>query len=166
MSVHEYLKGNDHLARQDHFYSHRTHLDHDRVKAGDFSLTLKDPCFRDSGTYICTVHKNRAIYTQQVVRLRVKEFPRHGVISSPGAHLLRGAAGEVPSAQGFDSLLQGAVQGGLSTGLRVQEQQPGHGLDEDLLPQADVPGQLGPDHTCRSRDSPGSTTTTSTTASQ
>ncbi|XP_078134104.1 uncharacterized protein LOC144535477 [Sander vitreus] len=73
MSVHEYVNGNNHLARQDHFYSHRTNLEEDPLGNGDFSLTLKDPCFRDSGTYICTVYKAREIYTQKVVRLRVKE---------------------------------------------------------------------------------------------
>lgn len=66
------------------------------------------------------------------------QFPGHGVVSAPGAHFLLGAAGEVTSAQVFDSLLQGAVQRGLSSGLRVQEQHLGYGLDENLLPQADV----------------------------
>ncbi|KAF1375270.1 hypothetical protein PFLUV_G00237830 [Perca fluviatilis] len=73
MTVHEYVNGNDHLATQDRFYSNRTKLEKDPLMNRDFSLTLKDPCFRDSGTYICTVYKTREVHTQQVVRLRVKE---------------------------------------------------------------------------------------------
>ena len=72
MTVHEYVNGNDHLATQDRFYSNRTKLEKDPLMNRDFSLTLKDPCFRDSGTYICTVYKNREIHTQKVVRLKFK----------------------------------------------------------------------------------------------
>lgn len=79
------------------------------------------------------------------------QLPGHGVISGPGAYFLYSAAGEVAPAQRFDSLLQAAVQRGLSSGLRVQEQQLGDGLDENLLPQADVTRQLGADDTCRAR---------------
>lgn len=75
----------------------------------------------------------------------------HTVVSAMGAHILRSAAGEVTPAERFDSFLQGAVQCGLSSCLRVQEQQPGNGLDENLLPQADVPGQLSANNTCRGR---------------
>ena len=76
------------------------------------------------------------------------QFSGHGVISGSVTHFLCGAAGEITPAQRFDSLLQGAVQCGLSTGLCVQEQQPGDGLDEDHLPQADMSGQLGLHDAC------------------
>lgn len=79
------------------------------------------------------------------------QFTSHRVVFGPAVHVLYGAAGEVASAQRFDSLLQAAVQRRLSSGLRIQEQEFGHGFDEDLLPQADVSGQLGPDDTCRTR---------------
>lgn len=68
-----------------------------------------------------------------------------------GVHFLHAAAGEVTAAQRLDSLLQGAVQRRLSAGVRVQEQEAGHGLDEHLLPQADVARQLGADDSCRGR---------------
>ncbi|KAF1375267.1 hypothetical protein PFLUV_G00237800 [Perca fluviatilis] len=70
MIVHEYRNG--HLIRQDKFYSNRTTLERHRVTIGDFSLTLRNPCFRDSATYICTVYKNRDIHVQKVVRLKFK----------------------------------------------------------------------------------------------
>ncbi|TDG98515.1 hypothetical protein EPR50_G00201050 [Perca flavescens] len=72
MKVHEYRIDNNHPVRQNEYYSHRTNLEEDPETNRDFSLTLKDPCFRDSGTYICTVHKKRNIHTQKVVQLRVK----------------------------------------------------------------------------------------------
>ncbi|KAF1375264.1 hypothetical protein PFLUV_G00237770 [Perca fluviatilis] len=71
MIVHEYRNG--YPIRQDKFYSNRTDLERHRATMGDFSLTLKDPCFRDIGTYICTVYKNREIHTQKVVRLKFKD---------------------------------------------------------------------------------------------
>ncbi|KAF1375266.1 hypothetical protein PFLUV_G00237790 [Perca fluviatilis] len=71
MIVHEYRNG--HLVRQDKFYSNRTTLEQHRVTIGDFSLILRNPCFRDSGSYICTVYKNRDIHVQKVVRLKFKE---------------------------------------------------------------------------------------------
>ncbi|KAM6917363.1 uncharacterized protein PEZ65_013184 [Lycodopsis pacificus] len=71
MKVHEYRNGGNYLVRQDEFYCDRTKMEKEPLKTGDFSLSLRNPCFRDSGSYICTVHKDRAILTQRVVRLRV-----------------------------------------------------------------------------------------------
>ncbi|KAF1375268.1 hypothetical protein PFLUV_G00237810 [Perca fluviatilis] len=71
MIVHEYRNG--HPIRQDQFYSNRTDLHHYQLGIGDFSLTLRNPCFRDIGTYICTVYKNREIHAQKVVHLKFKE---------------------------------------------------------------------------------------------
>ncbi|KAK1894082.1 Butyrophilin-like protein 2 [Dissostichus eleginoides] len=71
MRVHEYCNGNNHLVRQDEFYCNRTKMQEEPLKTKDLSLTLREPCFRDSGTYICTVHKDREAVTQKVVRLRV-----------------------------------------------------------------------------------------------
>ncbi|KAL3049780.1 hypothetical protein OYC64_009103 [Pagothenia borchgrevinki] len=71
MRVHEYCNGNNHLVRQDEFYCDRTEMQEEPLKTRDLSLTLRDPCYRDSGTYICTVHKDREVWTQKVVRLRV-----------------------------------------------------------------------------------------------
>ncbi|KAF1375265.1 hypothetical protein PFLUV_G00237780 [Perca fluviatilis] len=73
MKVHEYQIDNNYPVRQNEFYSHRTNLEQHQLGIGDFSLTLRNPCFRDSGTYICTIHKNRNIYTQKVVQLEFKE---------------------------------------------------------------------------------------------
>ncbi|KAA8582416.1 hypothetical protein FQN60_009156, partial [Etheostoma spectabile] len=72
MKVHEYRNHSHYAATQDTFYFNRTKMEKDPLRTGDFSLTLRDPCYRDSGTYICTVHKNRDILMQKVVRLQVK----------------------------------------------------------------------------------------------
>ncbi|XP_034001965.1 butyrophilin-like protein 2 isoform X2 [Trematomus bernacchii] len=71
MRVHKYCNGNNHLVRQDEFYCDRTKMQEEPLKTRDLSLTLREPCYRDSGTYICTVHKDREVWTQKVVRLRV-----------------------------------------------------------------------------------------------
>ncbi|KAI4796128.1 hypothetical protein KUCAC02_029440 [Chaenocephalus aceratus] len=71
MRVHKYCNGNNDLARQDEFYCDRTKMQEEPLKTRDLSLTLRDPCYRDSGTYICTVHKDREAVTQKVIRLRV-----------------------------------------------------------------------------------------------
>ncbi|TDG98513.1 hypothetical protein EPR50_G00201030 [Perca flavescens] len=74
MKVHEYRNYTNNPVTQDEFYSHRTkmEMEKDPRKTGDFSLTLMYPCFRDSGTYICSVYLNRDIWMQKVVQLRVK----------------------------------------------------------------------------------------------
>ncbi|XP_034057617.1 uncharacterized protein LOC117536733 [Gymnodraco acuticeps] len=71
MRVHKYCNGNNDLIRQDEFYCNRTKMQEEPLKTKDLSLTLRDPCYRDSGTYTCTVHKDREAVTQKVVRLRV-----------------------------------------------------------------------------------------------
>lgn len=58
--------------------------------------------------------------------------------------------------QRLQPLLQAAVQRGLSSSLWVQEQELGHGLDEHLLPQADVTRQLSANDTCRATGRPQS----------
>ncbi|XP_034721736.1 uncharacterized protein LOC117940625, partial [Etheostoma cragini] len=72
MKVHEYRNHSHYAATHDTFYLNRTKMEKDPVRTGDFSLTLRDPCYRDSGTYICTLHKNRHIWMQKVVHLQVK----------------------------------------------------------------------------------------------
>ncbi|XP_018517024.1 uncharacterized protein LOC108873348 isoform X1 [Lates calcarifer] len=64
MKVHTYQSGNDGRVRQDEFYSGRTKMETNPVNRGELSLTLSDPCYRDSGTYICTVHKDRDVWVQ------------------------------------------------------------------------------------------------------
>ncbi|XP_075963530.1 uncharacterized protein LOC142967818 [Anarhichas minor] len=71
MKVHEYRNGGNYLVRQDEFYCDRTKMEKVPLKTRDLSLSLRNPCFRDSGSYICTVHKDREILVQKVVRLRV-----------------------------------------------------------------------------------------------
>ncbi|XP_051254885.1 uncharacterized protein LOC127362766 [Dicentrarchus labrax] len=66
--VHVYKKGSD---QKDQFNPGRTKIANP-PKNGDLSLTLRDPCYRDSGTYICTVYTEQEILAQKVVQLRVK----------------------------------------------------------------------------------------------
>ena len=72
MKVHQFQNGNNNLVRQDEFYCSRTEMERDPLRTGDLSLALRDPCNRDSGTYICTVYKDGEVWTQKVVRLQVK----------------------------------------------------------------------------------------------
>lgn len=57
---------------QDDYYCDCTSMKEEPLKTGDLSLTLKNLCYRDSGTYICTVHRDGEILAQKVVRLQVK----------------------------------------------------------------------------------------------
>lgn len=75
------------------------------------------------------------------------QFPGHRRVSGVRRHLVDSAAGEVVTAQWLQTLLQAAVQRRLSSSFRVQEEEAGHRLDEDLLPQTDVTRQFGPDDT-------------------
>ncbi|CAJ1074895.1 uncharacterized protein LOC117805730 [Xyrichtys novacula] len=68
MRVHVYQ---NHVVSHDQMYSGRTSMKADWLKTRNLSLTLRDPCFRDSGTYICSVHRNRQILVQRAVRLQV-----------------------------------------------------------------------------------------------
>ncbi|XP_034530149.1 uncharacterized protein LOC117805730 [Notolabrus celidotus] len=77
MKVHVYHNASSHIIDQDQIYRGRTSMKQGSRTNGelilrDFSLTLKDPCYRDSGTYICTVHRGREILMQKVIRLHVK----------------------------------------------------------------------------------------------
>ncbi|XP_027130949.1 uncharacterized protein LOC113744615 [Larimichthys crocea] len=72
MKVHVYQSDG---VEQDDFYRGRTSMKEEPLKTGDLSLTLTDPCYRDSGTYICTVHRDGEILAQKVVRLQVKVPP-------------------------------------------------------------------------------------------
>lgn len=62
------------------------------------------------------------------------------------------------TAQGFQSLLQAAVQCGLSSSLGVQEEEAGYRLDEDFLPQADVAGKFSANDAWRTRQQQGAKT--------
>uniref|UniRef100_UPI0037E83CB3 uncharacterized protein n=1 Tax=Semicossyphus pulcher TaxID=241346 RepID=UPI0037E83CB3 len=72
MKVHAYHNGRNHLINQDAMYHGRTSMKRDSLLTVDLSLALKDPCYEDSGTYICTVHREQEILRQKVVRLQVK----------------------------------------------------------------------------------------------
>lgn len=82
------------------------------------------------------------------------QFLGHHRVSGVRRHLVDGAAGEVVTAQGLQAFLQATVQRRLSSSLRVQEEEAGHRLDEDLLPQTNVTRQFGPDDTCRTTAGP------------
>lgn len=72
IKVHVFHKATDHPDQQDKLYCGRTNLNKQLLETGDLSLTLTNPCYRDSGTYICTVYKDKDIQTQKVVQLQVK----------------------------------------------------------------------------------------------
>ncbi|XP_034001968.1 uncharacterized protein LOC117495019 [Trematomus bernacchii] len=57
MRVHEYCNGNNHLVRQDEFYCDRTKMQKELLKTRDLSLTLREPCYRDSGTWNLHLHR-------------------------------------------------------------------------------------------------------------
>lgn len=65
-----------------------------------------------------------------------------------------GTAGEVVTTQGLQALLQATVQRRLSSSLSVQEEEAGHRLDEDLLPQTDVTRQFSLNDTCKTKAEP------------
>ncbi|XP_025759966.1 uncharacterized protein LOC112844473 [Oreochromis niloticus] len=70
--VDAYPNRNDDPMTQDDLYTNRTKMNEDLLRTGDLSLTLKKPTERDSGGYICTIHKDKDILRQKVV-LQVKE---------------------------------------------------------------------------------------------
>ncbi|XP_074547461.1 uncharacterized protein LOC141806109 isoform X2 [Halichoeres trimaculatus] len=77
MKVHVSQFASSHQIDQDQMYWGRTSMKKDLRKFGgliltDLSLTLKDLCYRDSGTYICTVRREQEILAQKVVQLQVK----------------------------------------------------------------------------------------------
>ncbi|XP_014875267.1 uncharacterized protein LOC106937991 [Poecilia latipinna] len=63
-------------------YKNRTEIK-EKSKFGDFSLTLKKPTSRDTGTYSCTVYKDSSdeILTMKQVLLKVKAGPDSLIIS-------------------------------------------------------------------------------------
>ncbi|XP_030581185.1 butyrophilin subfamily 3 member A3-like [Archocentrus centrarchus] len=75
MMVHVYTNRGDQLNTQDGLYRDRTKMNEDLLRTGDLSLTLKHPTQRDTGGYICTIHRDNDTLRQKVV-LHVKEpFP-------------------------------------------------------------------------------------------
>ncbi|KAL4008786.1 hypothetical protein ACER0C_002638 [Sarotherodon galilaeus] len=71
--VDAYPNRNDDPMTQDDLYTNRTKMNEDLLRTGDLSLTLKKPTERDSGGYICTIHKDKDILRQKVV-LQVKVY--------------------------------------------------------------------------------------------
>uniref|UniRef100_A0A3Q0SQ51 Ig-like domain-containing protein n=1 Tax=Amphilophus citrinellus TaxID=61819 RepID=A0A3Q0SQ51_AMPCI len=71
MMVHVYTNRGDQLNTQDGLYRDRTKMNEDLLRTGDLSLTLKHPTQRDTGGYICTIHRDKDILRQKVL-LQVK----------------------------------------------------------------------------------------------
>ncbi|XP_067378962.1 butyrophilin-like protein 2 [Channa argus] len=70
--VHKYENCSDQPEEQDGFYRGRTEIKKDLLKTGDFSLTLKHPTVRDTGTYVCRI-SGRNIWRMKTVLLKVKK---------------------------------------------------------------------------------------------
>ncbi|XP_036000708.1 uncharacterized protein LOC105922717 [Fundulus heteroclitus] len=71
--VHRFHHGSDHHEDQFCSYRCRTELNKDRIRTGDFSLTLKYPTDWDSDVYICKVYrKDGTILTKKRVALNVR----------------------------------------------------------------------------------------------
>lgn len=70
--VHVYHSQRHRTIDQDELYRGRTNMRADCLTSRDLSLTLRDPCYRDSGTYICTVYSGQHVLVQKAVRLTVK----------------------------------------------------------------------------------------------
>ncbi|XP_041841926.1 uncharacterized protein LOC121640286 [Melanotaenia boesemani] len=76
MMVHVYPNTSRGSMQQDNPYCGRTKMKEDLLSSGDVSLTLKHPTDRDTGSYICTVYRDKDILRQKVVLIHVKEpFP-------------------------------------------------------------------------------------------
>ncbi|XP_041842161.1 butyrophilin subfamily 3 member A2-like [Melanotaenia boesemani] len=74
MMVHVYPNTSKDFMKQDNPYCGRTKMY--LLRSGDVSLTLKYPTDRDTGSYICTVYRDKDILRQKVVLIHVKEpFP-------------------------------------------------------------------------------------------
>ncbi|KAL3967164.1 butyrophilin [Sarotherodon galilaeus] len=75
ITVDSYPNRDDDAMTQDDLYTNRTKMNKDLLRTGDLSLTLKTPTERDSGGYICTIHKDKDTLRQKVV-LHVKGYQK------------------------------------------------------------------------------------------
>uniref|UniRef100_A0A3Q2PRM7 Ig-like domain-containing protein n=1 Tax=Fundulus heteroclitus TaxID=8078 RepID=A0A3Q2PRM7_FUNHE len=71
-TVHVYSNTSKDQNKQDSLYRGRTKLNEDLLRTGDLSLTLSYPTERDSGTYICTVYRDKDILRWKVVLKHVR----------------------------------------------------------------------------------------------
>ncbi|XP_041842128.1 butyrophilin-like protein 2 isoform X2 [Melanotaenia boesemani] len=74
MMVHVYPSTSKEFMKQSKFYRDRTEMYEDLLRSGDVSLTLKHPTDRDTGSYICTVYRDKDILRQKVVLIHVKVY--------------------------------------------------------------------------------------------
>ncbi|XP_067378928.1 muscle M-line assembly protein unc-89-like isoform X1 [Channa argus] len=72
MMVHVHQNERDDPDKQDEFFHNRTHMKIKPLQTGDVSLTLTNPSYVDSGTYICTVYRKKNVLVQKVIRLQVR----------------------------------------------------------------------------------------------
>ncbi|XP_041842220.1 uncharacterized protein LOC121640492 [Melanotaenia boesemani] len=72
MMVHVYPSTSRGSMQQDNPYCGRTKMKEDLLSSGDVSLTLKHPTDRDTGSYICTVYRDKDILRQKVALIHVK----------------------------------------------------------------------------------------------
>ncbi|XP_067381044.1 uncharacterized protein [Channa argus] len=74
VTAHLYRNGSDQPKNQNKSYKDRTERNKDLLKTGDFSLTLKNPTVRDTGTYVCGVYNTqKKVLRKKTVILKVKE---------------------------------------------------------------------------------------------
>ncbi|KAM4537093.1 butyrophilin subfamily 1 member A1-like [Odontesthes bonariensis] len=79
--VHLFPKTTKNQKKEDKVYRSRTEMNEELLKTGDVSLSLKYPTVRDSGSYICTVYRDKDILRQKVVLQLVKElFPSWAIV--------------------------------------------------------------------------------------
>ncbi|XP_041668802.1 uncharacterized protein LOC121526328 isoform X2 [Cheilinus undulatus] len=72
MKVHVYHNERNRRVSQDEIYRGRTSMRADCLRTRDLGLTLRDPCYRDSGTFLCTVYIEQHVLAQRAVRLQVQ----------------------------------------------------------------------------------------------